>query len=233
LTQQAGTQTTLSGGATTLEPGVYVGGIKMKNSATAYLHPGIYVMKDAANGDGGFQIGAQNKVYSIPAGAVSPTIDTTWGTECLNTNCGVLIYNVGMACASGSPKDQISVGAGATIKLRPYVPTADLTNTNEDAYEHLLLWQDASPAPSGPPSASCSQPPVSLSGGGQIDLSGTLYAPSAIVQMGGNSGGAGGSVLAATLQFISWDLTFNGNIGFHFYYQSDEFTKPTDYGLIK
>jgi TadE-like protein len=55
----------------------------------------------------------------------------------------------------------------------------------------------------------------------------------AIVQMGGTSGGAGGSSVDVTLQFISWDLTFNGNISFHFFYQSDAFAKAMDYGLIK
>ena len=224
----ASSQTTLSGGSTLLYPGVYTGGIKMKNSAIAYMRPGIYVMKDATNGDGGFQMGAGNKVYTIPA-SLSSTTDATWATDCTSTNCGVLIYTVGQACASGSPKDQISVGAGATLKLRPYVPTVDGTGIKESSYENLLLWQDAAPTPS----ASCSQPALSLSGGGQISLSGTLYAPSAAVQMGGNSGGAGGSTVDVTLQFVSWDLSFNGNIGFHFFYQSDSFAKPKDYGLIK
>jgi hypothetical protein len=221
-------QTTISGGSAVLEPGIYTGGILMKNSAVAYMHPGIYVMRDAGNGDGGFQMGAQNKVYSLPVG-MNSTTDATWATDCATTNCGVLIFTTGQACASGSPKDQVSVGAGATLKLRPYVPTADGTGTNEASYENLLFWQDGTPTPT----ASCTQPAMSLSGGGQINLSGTLYAPSAIVQMGGNSGGAGGNTVDVTLQFISWDLQFNGNIGFHFFYQSDAFTKPTDYGLIK
>jgi len=51
--------------------------------------------------------------------------------------------------------------------------------------------------------------------------------------MGGTSGGAGGSSVDVTLQFISWDLTFGGNISFHFFYQSDAFAKAMDYGLIK
>lgn len=225
---RANSQTTLSGGSTVLQPGIYVGGIKMKNSAVAYLQPGIYVMKDATNGDGGFQVGAQNKVYSIPS-TLSSTTDATWTTDCTTSNCGVMIYSTGMACASGSPKDQVSVGAGATVKLRPYLPSADGTGTSESTYQNLLFWQDASPTPS----ASCAQPAISLSGGGNINITGTLYAPSAIVQMGGNSGGAGGSSVDVTLQFISWDLQFNGNIGFHFYYQSDAFASPTDYGLIK
>jgi Flp pilus assembly protein TadG len=221
---------TLSGGSTVLSPGIYTGGITMKNSAVAYLRPGIYVLRDAANGDGGFQIGAQNKVYSIPS-TLSSTTDAAWTTDCTTDNCGVLIFNTGLTSSamSGSMKDNISVGAGATLKLRPYLHSADGTGTNEPAYDNLLFWQDRSPIP-GP---SYAQPPISLSGGGQINLSGTLYAPSALVQMGGNSGGAGGSSVDVTLQFISWDLTFNGNIGFHFFYQSDAFTKPIDYGLIK
>jgi hypothetical protein len=185
-------------------------------------------MKDAANGDGGFQIGSQNAIYSLPSG-LSSTTSSSWSGQCQTTNCGVMIYTVGQACASGSPKDQITVGAGATLKLRPYNSTLDGTGTNDPQYNNLLLWQDKSPTPT----SSCAQPAISLSGGGNIDISGTLYAPNAQVQMGGNSGGSGGSSLDITLQFISWDLQFNGNIGFHFYYQSDLFAKPTDYGLIK
>jgi hypothetical protein len=228
---RAASKTTLSGGATILHPGIYVGGITMKNSATAYMLPGLYVMRDAANGDGGFQVGSQNKVYSIPA-TLTSTTDATWATDCLSTNCGVMIYNTGMTSSgmSGAMKDDISVGAGATVKLRPYRSSVDTTTPNPDSsYDNLLIWQDKTPVPS----ITYAQPPIALSGGGQINLSGTLYAPSAAVQMGGTSGGAGGSSVDVTLQFISWDLSFNGNIGFHFFYQSDAFTRPMDYGLIK
>jgi hypothetical protein len=227
---RANSQTTLSGGSTVLKPGIYTGGIQMRNSAVAYMEPGIYVMKDAANGDGGFQVGSQNAVYSIPAGLGS-TSDLTWNSDCLSTNCGVLIFNTGMTSSamSGPMKDNISVGAGATVKLRPYLSTIDGTPTKDNSYDNLLFWQDANTAPS----SGYAQPPVSLSGGGLINLTGTLYAPSAIVQMGGTSGGAGGNSVDVTLQFICWDLQFNGNIGFHFFYASDAFTRPMDYGLIK
>lgn len=227
---RAASQTTLSGGSTVLEPGIYVGGITMKNSAVAYLHPGIYVMKDAGNGTGGFQMGSQNKVYSLPA-SLNSTTDATWATDCTATNCGVLIFNTGMVSnsMSGVIKDDITVGAGATLKLRPYLSTADGTGTNDTSYSNLLLWQTKDQVPS----ATYLQPPITLSGGGLINISGTVYAPSAVVQMGGTSGGTGGSSVDVTLQFISWDLQFSGNIGFHFFYLSDAFAKPTDYGLIK
>jgi hypothetical protein len=226
-------QTTLNGGSTILEPGVYVGGIAMKNSAIAYLHPGIYVFTDDASGNGGFSIGAQNQVFSIPR-SLGSTSSATWATsDCPvgSTTCGVLLFNTGMTGndIKGSEKDQITVGAGATVMLRPYQSTADGTGTNNPAYQNLLIWQDRSSVPS----ATYAQPPISLKGGGQVSISGTVYTPSAAVQMGGNSGGSGGNEVDITLQFISWDLQFNGNIGFHFYYQSDAFAKPLDYGLVQ
>jgi Flp pilus assembly protein TadG len=227
---RANSRTTLSSGVTILKPGIYVGGIEMKSSAVAYLEPGIYVMRDAANGEGGFTLGSQNAAYSIPKGLTS-TSNATWSTDCLTSNCGVLIFNTGITSSamSGSSKDNITVGAGATLKLRPYLSTIDGTGTNDSSYDNLLFWQDANPVP-GP---SYAQPVVSLSGGGLIDLTGTLYAPSAKVQMGGTSGGAGGNEVDLTIQFIAWDLSFNGNIGFHFFYSSNAFTRPMDYGLIK
>lgn len=223
LPVQSSTQLTLSGSTTVLHPGVYVGGIQMKNSAVALLEPGLYVMDG-----GGLSIGAQNAVYSVAKGVTS-TSDATWAsTDCLATNCGVLLFNT----AWGSTKDQISVGAGATLKLRPYLPTADpnaskLSDAN--SYQNLLMWQDGNPAPtSGSP-----QPVVQLSGGGSVDIAGTVYAPGAQVAMGGGSGGSGGSTTDVTLQFICWDLSLQGNSSFHFFYQSNQFAKPTDYGLIK
>jgi hypothetical protein len=51
--------------------------------------------------------------------------------------------------------------------------------------------------------------------------------------MTGGSGGSGGSATNITLQFICWDLQVQGNSSFHFYYNSEEFARPTDYGLVQ
>ena len=56
--------------------------------------------------------------------------------------------------------------------------------------------------------------------------------PGAEVFMTGGSGGSGGGT-DLTLQFIAWDLQIQGNSSFHFFYQSNHFTSPPDYGLIK
>ena len=219
LPVRSNSRLTLSGSATVLSPGVYNGGIQMKNSAIAYLRPGIYVM----NG-GGFQIGAQNAVYSIPV-SLSSTTDATWATDCTSTNCGILLFNTGISRST----DQVSIGAGAKLMLRPYLASVDGSGLASAEYNNLLLWQDANPVPTN----SFSQPQVNLSGGGSVNVSGTVYVPSALVYMTGGSGGSGGSQTDVTLQFVSWDLQFQGNSSFHFYYRSDQFAKPTDYGLIK
>lgn len=206
------------GSDTLLEPGVYVGGIEVKNSAKVFLRPGIYVMQG-----GGFALGAQSGAYSIAAGKISTT-DATWATDCPKATCGVLLFNTGIS----GKFDQISVAAGSTLKMRPYRASIDTSGFGNPEYDNILLWQNALPVPTN----AFAQPSVYLNGGGTVDISGTVYAPSALVEMGGGSGGAGGSATDLTLQFISWDLTLSGNSGFHFFYK-DEFARPTDYGLIK
>ncbi len=95
-------------------------------------------------------------------------------------------------------------------------------------YRNLLIWQSGSPTPS----STYGQPEIGLSGGGSVDISGTLYAPGAKVLMGGGSGGSGGNT-NLTLQFIVWDLEMSGNSAFTFNYSDNDFVRPRDYGLVQ
>ena len=199
-----------------LEPGVYRGGIELRNSSIALLRPGIFVIQG-----GGLQIGAQASVLSVAASVSTPG---TWATDCPVNACGVLIYNTSGSTALG----QLSVAAGSTLKLRAYDPDA-LAGGGVPDFENILVWQDASPVPT----ISYAQPIVQLNGGGNVDIRGTVYAPSAKVEMGGNSGGSGGDTVNLTLQFISWDLEFRGNSAFTFYFNDDEFARPLDYGIVE
>ena len=197
-----------------LEPGIYTGGIQLRNSSIALMRPGIFVL----NG-GGLEVGAQATVLSIPS-SVS-TVPANWNTTCVAGSCGVLLYNTGTT----STMSRITVGAGATVKLRAYEPSAQPNGVSD--YRSLLIWQNGNPVPT----ISYGQPDVELSGGGSVNLRGTVYAPSAKVSMGGGSGGAGGST-DVTLQFIAWDLEFRGNSGFVFRFSDTHFARPTIYGLF-
>jgi Flp pilus assembly protein TadG len=203
-----------------LEPGIYKGGIELRSDAQAFLRPGIYVLKG-----GGLDLGAQTKVFSIPS-SLSLTTDATWGAACPRTTCGVLIFNT---VSTSGTMGQVSVAAGATLRLRSYYPDADtLVGYQYADYLNLLLWQDGTPTPSN----TYAQPTIRLNGGGSVTISGTVYAPSAMVEMGGGSGGSGGAV-NLTLQFIAWDLSIQGNAAFTFFYRDADFTKPTGYGLVE
>jgi Putative Flp pilus-assembly TadE/G-like len=204
-----------------LQPGVYYGGIQLKNSSVALLRPGIYILDG-----GGLDIGAQASFCSITATSTATTCAGFTTGDCPDAACGVLILNRGTA--SGTLKmDQITVGAGSTLKLRAYDERA--ITGGDYQYRNILIWQETSPSAS----ASYAQPIVALNGGGSVDVSGTVYAPQAAVTMGGGSGGSGGSTTNATLQFIAWDFTISGNATFHFYYSDAEFARPKDYGLVK
>jgi hypothetical protein len=200
-----------------LEPGIYRGGIELRNSSIALLQPGIFVIQG-----GGVSIGAQAKVLAVSTSVTTPS--ATWSADCPVDACGVLIYNTSGSTALG----QLSVAAGSTLKLRAYDPDA-LAGGGTADFENILIWQDANPVPT----ISYAQPVVQLNGGGNVDIRGTVYAPSAKVEMNGNSGGSGGDVVNLTLQFISWDLEFRGNSAFTFYFNDDEFARPLDYGLVE
>jgi hypothetical protein len=207
----------LNNSSTVLHPGIYQGGIQLKNSSKAFLEPGIYVMQG-----GGLDVGAQASVFSVNAG-VSSTTSATWATNCTLGSCGVLIYNAAGAAAMGP----LTVAAGATMYIRAYNPDAQAGAMTD--YQNMLIWQDASPVPT----SSYAQPVVALKGGGSVNISGTVYAPSGAVVMGGSSGGSGGDTINLTLQFISWDIEVHGNSAFHFFFQDQDFARPTDYGLVE
>jgi hypothetical protein len=217
-----------------LEPGVYKGGIQLKNSSIAYLLPGIYVLQG-----GGLDLGAQTKLYAIPRCSPTPctnnTTDGTWAGQCTSLNCGILIYNTGDATHTMGP---VTIAAGATFKVRSYDPVASVTLKNSgapytnDTYNSLLIWQSALPAATS--SQQGAQPVMYLNGGGSVIMSGAIYAPQAKVLMGGTSGGTGGgATITLTLQFIVWDLELSGNSTFHFVYDGNEFPVPLDYGLMR
>jgi hypothetical protein len=216
-----------------LEPGVYKGGIELRNSSVALLHPGVYVLQG-----GGLKVGAQASVYAVNGNYLlsqgAPT--NTWPSACVKGSCGVMLYNTGDQTGSLA-LGQVDVSAGATFKVRAYDSAASSTGSilnngtafSSSNYDHMLIWQSTDPQAT----SSYAQPEIRLNGGGQVEMIGTVYAPQAKVRMGGTSGGSGGTQLNLTLQFIVWDLELSGNATFHFVYDGNEFVVPPSYGLTE
>jgi Flp pilus assembly protein TadG len=203
----------------TLDPGIYVGGIELRNRSQVYMRPGIYVFQG-----GGIDVGAQAEVYSVSAGVLTTT-QALWPTTCPNDgSCGVLFYNIANAGTMG----QFNVTAGAVFLARGYQRNYAGPGFNPD-YKGLLLWQGRDPIPT----STFVQPMVRLRGGGSVNISGTIYAPSAPVEMGGGSGGGGGFDIDYFLQFIVWDIRFSGTSDWRLQYADLYFYQPPDYGLVE
>jgi hypothetical protein len=207
----------ISGLLTVLRPGVYRGGIAISGMGTVLLEPGIYVMDG-----GGLSVTGSAKVLSVNQGVLLSSL-LTWPINCTVGNCGVLIYNR----QGVTPMGEVRAAGGTTVKLRPYNPDAVAGGIAD--YRNMLLWQDSAPAVS----STYAQPEISMHGNGANFLLGTVYAPSALVKIGGGADGEGGEAVSQRLQFISWDLWLHGSPAFNFMYQDSSFTRPTDYGLIE
>ena len=223
-----------SGNRAILYPGIYPGGIDLGSGAVAVMTPGVYVMKG-----GGLNVQSGAALYSVKngfdwnGGDPDAWTDENWDTQdCpADGSCGVLIYNYDWK----NVKENINFQAGAVTKLRPYRPAAAAANTvhgnatNEETWRNVLIWQARDPAPT----STAPQPELSLQGGGNVSLTGTVYAPGALTSMGGSSGGSGGDNVDLTIQFISWDLYLHGSVNFHFYYRQDDLAQFPDYGLVE
>jgi Flp pilus assembly protein TadG len=163
--------------------------------------------------------------------------------------CGVLIYNTtGTGNGAGATMGPLDLGGGSAIKLRSFVPslapTIQWTSNGGTCtggtgstcsggwlprYKNIIFWQDRNPVPT----SSYHQPTLTLRGGGNALVAGTVYAPSAQVSLGGNCGGGGGIPLDLTLQFISWDLSITGSCYYNFLYNVNSFAQFPAYGLVQ
>lgn len=220
LPVRSASRITLNNADRVFEPGVYTGGIELRNRSRAFFRPGIFVF----NG-GGLAVGAQAEVYTIRASA-SSTTQANWPTDCPVGSCGILFYNMANAGTMG----QILVNAGAVFMVRPYDYDLDTTTARRFEYDGLAFWQDRLPVPT----SSYEQPVVQLIGGGTAYLDGTVYAPSARVDLGGGSGGGSGTYdLDYALQFVAWDVAFSGTAQWRMKYSDLTFVRPPDYGLVE
>ncbi len=140
-------------------PGVYYGGLNIKQSSaalTVYMAPGIYYMSG-----GGFQIAGQPTVHTVDAATALVPYPTAYGG-------GVLIYNT-------------DTPGGGGVKPIDFQNTTDvqLHGYTGSTYTGMLLWQDRNAS---------SQPAIAIEGSSTMTLTGTIYIPKADFNFTGNGG---------------------------------------------
>ena len=155
-----------------LQPGVYYGGWEINTKIHVRLNPGIYTIAG-----GGITIKSSGELDSIQSAGGSPA--------------PVLIVNtdnpLATGCPSPKPGCQADLQLGtATSKLKiagllPNVPCPPVTTTGGCPFGRMVIWHvaDGSQGYSGL---------IDIEGGGALSISGTIYAPTATVDIEGHAG---------------------------------------------
>ena len=223
LTTAAGAEGCNLKGSVTLSPGTYYGGWDITQAGTQIkLQPGIYV---------------------IAGGGIKQS-----GGSLSSAGGNVLIFSTddpqyAAACKAGTATKQntqcqgaINLGGASTINLTGLVksqacPPASITGSTGCPFGGMLLWQDGSGSDPGAG--------VSIGGTTSLYLSGTIYAPGALVTITGNDVTSGctadssGNTDCAAIQIISDTWKMSGGINLQMPYDPSLLYQLPLKGLVR
>ena len=192
----------------TLTPGVYYGGWNFTGqNVTVRLQPGIYIIAG-----GGISVKGNAEVDSTPStvgGDPDPLADPArvliFNTD--NTTDPACATSTIARCLQGS----IDITGDSSLKM---------WGLDSGPWKGLLLWQDGN---GRNPAAT-----VKMTGQGDMDIAGTIYAPKALVTLEGN----GLSTARLAVQIISWRWDVGGNGDLYMPYDPSELYHITQRGLV-
>lgn len=198
----------------TLRPGVYYGGWKVGSKVHLKLEPGMYIL---AGGGIGLTAASSIEAVTSPTGVDARImIFSTDGPGC---------PSIGAQCQSN-----IKFTAGQAFRAKALnSATCGLVSPQACPWKGILLWQDGT--------ASNPDAPVELGGQASTILSGTIYAPLALVKITGGSATSGCSGDPATqsclaIQIISYTWQIGGGALVEMPYDPNELYQLNLRGLI-
>lgn len=180
-----------------LQPGVYYGGWNIDSKLHVKLAPGIYIIAG-----GGITIKSNGELDSIQAAGASPAPVLLFNTDNPLASCP--------APGAGCQQD-LTLGT-ATSKLRltgllPDQPCRPVTTSGGCPFGRMVIWHDAD-------GSQGYDGEIAIQGGGYLFISGTIYAPTAFVDIEGNAGancGTGTETQKAAVQIIAWEWRLGGS----------------------
>lgn len=203
-----------------LFPGVYYGGWEINTKIHVRLNPGIYTIAG-----GGITIKSSGELDSIQSASGAPA--------------PVLIINtdnpIGSGCpANNDPECQGDLQLGtASSKLKiagllPDQPCPPATTSGGCPFGRLVIWHVAD-------GSSGYDGEIGIEGGAELFISGTIYAPTAFVDIEGNAGtncGSGLETQKASVQVIAWEWRIGGTGQLCMPYDPSLLYKLTQQGLV-
>ena len=208
-----------------LNPGIYYGGWDIGSKIRVTLKPGIYVIAG-----GGISIGSSGSLDSL-GGASAPAPILIYNTD--NPNYAA-------DCPAGDARKcqgNLDLTAQADLKLaglRADQPCPPVTSTGGCPYGGMLIWYDGNGSRPANGSSCSNKACIDISGGGVLSISGTIYAPTAHVNITGNvdtNCGATSKQIAA-VQIISWTWDIGGTGDLCMPYDPNLLFKSPHQGLV-
>jgi len=192
----------------TLTPGVYYGGWDFTGqNVSVRLQPGIYIIAG-----GGVSIKGNAEVDSTPVviggdpdPAGVPARVLIFSTD--NTTDPACATSTATRCLQG----KVEMSGDASLKI---------WGLDSGPWKGLLIWQDGQ--------GRKPTEPITLTGQGDMDLAGTIYAPKALVNMEGN----GSSTARLAVQIISWQWDVGGMADLYMPYDPSQLYHLTQRGLV-
>ena len=207
-------------GPFTLSPGVYYGGIDVQtNKPVLNLTPGIYIMAG-----GGFT--PSNGEIDSAAGDImiySTDVAAYYGKNCMTT---------APAPQANYCQGDIFINGQANINLSGLNldPCPPISSTG-CPYVGILFWQDALASKA----ASGGVPIITINGGTNLRLAGTIYNSAGDTTLNGGSstsGCTGANQNCAAVQLISNTIKINGGSGLNMPYDPNKLYHLDNQGLV-
>ena len=207
-----------------LNPGIYYGGWDIGPQKQVTLKPGIYVIAG-----GGISIGSSGSLNSL-GGASAPA--------------PILIYNTDnplyeASCPTAGVRkcqQNLDLTAQSDLRLaglRADQPCPPVTTTGGCPYGGMLIWHDGDGSRSADGGSCATKACIDISGGGVLDVSGTIYAPTAHVNITGNvDTNCSSPTQTAAVQVISWTWDIGGTGDICMPYDPTKLFKMTAQGLV-
>jgi hypothetical protein len=202
----------------TMNPGVYYAGWDVQSNVKVVLKPGMYVFAGF-----GLKLSNGSSMETVTGGTVSNPIDARITIFSTDYTAGCLQPNGGNFCEGA-----INISAQGALRLKATDEvTCKQVSPTICPWRGILIWQDGTVVKD--------PQDVTITGGSDLILSGTIYAPESHVKISGANGSSGctsfpQACLAIQIVSESWDI--NGNATVDMPYDPDELFILDQRGLV-
>jgi hypothetical protein len=212
-----------------LQPGVYYGGWRITTNTRVNLAPGIYVIAG-----GGITIAGSGFLDSVDA-AGSPAPVLIFNTDNpVAKAAGICPMNNDARC-----QQDLDLSTNESLQLTGLLrdapcPPATSPTAPGCPFGGMVIWYDGQGSQSAARSGE-----ITMAGGTELFVSGTIYAPYATVNLGGTSATntnapecPAGATQVAAVQIISWRLELSGDGDLCMPYDPSGLYKRNEQGLV-